>query len=157
MARWASLPPERVRRLQAKQANLGVARRLLETTKLDGQPWLERLKRPELSWVDLPEPFQKVDPEIASQLETEIKYEGYLRREQAHIARNRADEGRSIPAWINFDVVPGLKAEARAKLKKIQPRTFGQAGRISGINPTDVFILQIHAKRGQLASSSAPS
>ena len=81
-------------------------------------------------------------------VETEIKYEGYLRREQAHIDRNRADEDRTIPDWIDFDSVPGLKAEARVKLKKIQPRTFGQAARISGINPTDVALLQIHTKRG---------
>ena len=90
-------------------------------------------------------------PEVASQLETEIKYEGYLLREQAHIERNRADEDRSIPDWLDFDIVPGLKAEARVKLKKIQPRTFGQAARISGINPTDVALLQVHTKRGKAA------
>jgi tRNA uridine 5-carboxymethylaminomethyl modification enzyme len=93
---------------------------------------------------------------VASQIETEIKYEGYLRREQAHIERNRADENRSIPDWIDFDLVPGLKAEARIKLKKIQPRTFGHASRISGINPTDVALLQVHAKRGKSAAPAIP-
>jgi tRNA uridine 5-carboxymethylaminomethyl modification enzyme len=102
----------------------------------------------------LPESFQAVDLEVASQLETEIKYEGYLRREQAHIERNRADEHRSIPDWIDFDLVPGLKAEARIKLKKIEPRTFGHASRISGINPTDVALLQVHAKRGKSAAQA---
>ena len=61
-------------------------------------------------------------------------------------------QGRSSPEWIDFDSVPGLKAEARVKLKKIQPRTFGQAARISGINPTDVALLQVHTKRGKSAS-----
>ena len=97
-------------------------------------------------------PFASVDAEVASQLETEIKYAGYLKREEAHIQRNRADEDRSIPDWLDFDSVPGLKAEARVKLKKIQPRTFGQASRISGINPTDVALLQVHTKRGKAAS-----
>ena len=115
----------------------------------DGQPFAHLLKRPDVAWGDLPSPFAAVDPEIASQLETEIKYDGYLKREQAHIERNRSDEERTIPDWLDFDTIPGLKAEARAKLKKIQPRTFGQAARISGINPTDVALLQVHTKRGK--------
>ena len=146
--------PERVAKLYAKQDALAETRRLLQTVKRDGQSWAHLLKRPDTSWTHLPEPFQSVDAEVASQLETEIKYEGYLKREQAHIDRNRADEGRGIPDWIDFDVVPGLKAEARLKLKKIQPRTFGQAARISGINPTDVALLQVHAKRGKTAAAA---
>jgi len=144
--------PERISKLRGKQETIAETRRLLATLKHDNQPWAHLLKRPDISWAELPEPFQKVDPEVASQLETEIKYEGYLRREQAHIERNRADEDRTIPDWIDFDTVPGLKAEARVKLKKIQPRTFGQASRISGINPTDVALLQVHTKRGKTAA-----
>jgi tRNA uridine 5-carboxymethylaminomethyl modification enzyme len=141
--------PERLARLRAKQTALAETRSLLETVKNDGKPWAHWLKRPEISWSDLPDPFRKVDPDVAVQLETEIKYEGYLRREQAQINRTRTDEIRAIPGWLDFDAVPGLKAEARAKLKAIQPRTFGQAARISGINPTDVALLQIHVRRGQ--------
>ena len=144
--------PERVQKLRAKQEAIAKTRRLLQTVKQEGVPWAHLLKRPDVAWAQLPAPFQAVDPEVASQLETEIKYEGYLRREEAHIERNRADEDRTIPDWINFDSVPGLKAEARTKLKKIQPRTFGQASRISGINPTDVALLQVHAKRGKSAA-----
>jgi tRNA uridine 5-carboxymethylaminomethyl modification enzyme len=142
-----------LRKLRAKLEALAETRRLLRTLKHEGQPWAHLLKRPEISWSALPAPFQSVDAEIASQLETEIKYEGYLRREQMHIDRHRADEDRGIPDWIDFDAVPGLKAEARLKLKTIQPRTFGQAGRISGINPTDVALLQVHAKRGRTAAA----
>jgi tRNA uridine 5-carboxymethylaminomethyl modification enzyme len=142
----------RLARLRAKEAALEETGRLLQSTKQDGQSWAHLLKRPEITWTDLPAPFREVAPEIASQLETAIKYEGYLRREQAHIERHRADEGRFIPDWIDFDTVPGLKAEARVKLKAIQPQTFGQAGRISGINPTDVALLQVHVKRGRKAA-----
>jgi tRNA uridine 5-carboxymethylaminomethyl modification enzyme len=144
--------PERLALWRAKEQAIATTRTLLLSVKQDGQPWAHLLKRPTVSWCDLPAPFQHVDPEVASQLETEIKYEGYLRREEAHILRNRADEERVIPDWIDFDGVPGLKDEARLKLKKIQPRTFGQAARISGINPTDVSLLQIHAKRGKKAA-----
>jgi tRNA uridine 5-carboxymethylaminomethyl modification enzyme len=145
--------PERTAKLRAKQAALAETRLLLELTKYEGQSWAHLLKRPEVTWEQLPVPFQSVSDEVASQLETEIKFAGYLKREQAHIERNRLDEDRSIPEWLDFDAVPGLKAEARTKLKKIQPRTFGQAARISGINPTDVALLQVHTKRGKTAAA----
>jgi tRNA uridine 5-carboxymethylaminomethyl modification enzyme len=146
--------PLRLARLHAKQAALAETSRLLETSKHDGQSWAHRLKRPDVTWADLPEAFAQVDPDVALQLETAIKYDGYLRREQARIERQREDEERGIPDWIDFDTLPGLKAEARLKLKKIRPRTFGQAGRISGINPTDVALLQVHAKRGKTAAAA---
>jgi len=145
--------PERIRKLRTKHETLAETRLLLQTLKREDHTWSHLLKRQDITWNDLPSPFKAVDAEIASQLETEIKYEGYLRREEAHIERNRADEQRSIPDWLDFDSVPGLKAEARVKLKKIQPRTFGQAARISGINPTDVALLQVHTKRGKAAAA----
>ena len=148
--------PDRFARLEAKRQSIAETRRLLQTVKHLGQPCVELLKRPQISWADMPAPFQTVDPEIAAQLETDIKYAGYLRREEAHIERNRSEEARHIPDWLDFDLVPGLKAEARVKLKAIQPQTFGQAGRISGINPTDVSLLQIYAKRGKKAASLIP-
>jgi tRNA uridine 5-carboxymethylaminomethyl modification enzyme len=145
----------RLEALRSKQEALEQAGIQLATTKQDGQPWAHRLKRPDTTWADLPEPFQHIAPDVAVQLETEIKYEGYLRREEAHILRNQAHEAKAIPAWFDFDLIPGLKAEARAKLKKIRPQTFGQAGRISGINPTDISLLQIHARRGKAAAGAA--
>jgi tRNA uridine 5-carboxymethylaminomethyl modification enzyme len=145
----------RLEALRSKQEALEQARIQLATIKHDGQPWAHRLKRPDTTWADLPEPFQHIAPDVAVQLETEIKYEGYLRREEAHILRNQAHEAKAIPAWFDFDLIPGLKAEARAKLKKIRPQTFGQAGRISGINPTDISLLQIHARRGKAAAGAA--
>jgi tRNA uridine 5-carboxymethylaminomethyl modification enzyme len=144
----------RLAKLRAKEDILAETRKLLLALKQDNVPYAQLLKRPNVAWADLPSPFTVVEPEMASQLETEIKYEGYLKREQAHIDRNRSDEERSIPDWLDFDTIPGLKAEARIKLKKIQPRTFGQAARISGINPTDVALLQVHTKRGKAAAGA---
>jgi tRNA uridine 5-carboxymethylaminomethyl modification enzyme len=144
--------PERQALLLSRMDNIKRVRVELDMAKLDGVSWAHRLKRPEITWKDLPDAFQAVPAEVATQLETEIKYAGYLAREEAHIARNRAHEEKAIPGWMDFDLIPGLKAEARTKLKKVRPRTFGQAGRISGINPTDISLLQIHAKRGQTAA-----
>ena len=145
--------PERVAKFRTKEAALAETRGLLQTLKREGLSYAHLLKRTDVAWSDLPSPLASVDPEIAWQLETEIKYEGYLKREQAHIERNRGDEERTIPDWLDFELIPGLKAEARAKLKKIQPRTFAQASRISGINPTDVALLQVHTKRGKSAAA----
>jgi tRNA uridine 5-carboxymethylaminomethyl modification enzyme len=144
----------RVEQLQSKLQQIEDVRFQLISNKIDNQSWAHRLKRPDTTWADLPEPFQRVAPEVATQLETEIKYAGYLKREEVHIARNQAHETKPIPDWFDFDLIPGLKAEARAKLKKIRPRTFAQAGRISGINPTDISLLQIHAKRGKAAAGA---
>ena len=58
-------------------------------------------------------------------------------------------EGRSIPEWIDYDHIPGLRTESRLKLIEIQPATIGLASRISGINPTDVSLLMVWIKRGQ--------
>ena len=149
--------PARVARLQAKKRALAETRDRLRALRLDGVTALEWLKRPQVTWEGLPPGFQSVDPEIATQLETEVKHEGYLKREEAHIARNRQDEAKAIPAWLDFDQVPGLKAEARTKLKAIRPLTFGQAGRISGLNPTDISLLHIHAKRGPAPTHAALS
>jgi tRNA uridine 5-carboxymethylaminomethyl modification enzyme len=144
----------RVGQLQLNMQQINDVRIMLLSSKVDNQSWAHRLKRPDTTWADLPESFQRVAPDVATQLETEIKYAGYLKREEAHIARNQAQEGKSIPDWFDFDLIPGLKAEARTKLKKIRPRTFAQAGRISGINPTDISLLQIHAKRGKAAAGA---
>ena len=145
----------RVEQLQIKMQLLADTRIQLSSSKIDNQSWAHRLKRPDTTWADLPEPFQHVTPDVAVQLETEIKYAGYLKREEVHIARNQAHEDKSIPDWFDFDLIPGLKAEARAKLKKIRPQTFAQAARISGINPTDISLLQIHAKRGKAAAGAS--
>jgi tRNA uridine 5-carboxymethylaminomethyl modification enzyme len=111
------------------------------------------LKRPEFFWANLPETYRSVDPEAAQQVETEIKYAGYIGREMELIAKTRDLEDQPIPLWLDYDVVQGLKTEARNKLKSIQPRTFGQAGRISGINPSDISLLMVWSKRGPVAVS----
>ena len=66
-------------------------------------------------------------------------------------------ESRAIPEWLDYDQIPGLKTEARQKLKEIQPATIGLASRISGINPTDVSLLMVWIKRGREKKSANSS
>jgi len=104
------------------------------------------LKRPEvdyeqmLVWFGLQERF---DPTVADEIEIQIKYEGYIQRELSHVARFQQTEGKKIPFSFDYDGVSSLSREVREKLKKIQPRSLGQASRISGVTPAAISILMI--------------
>lgn len=140
---------ERLRRVREKKASIAGIKEELAGIRVDGRPLGYQLKMPQISWKDLPEAFQKVDPEIAIQVETDIKYEGYIQKEMAYIARNQELENQVIPDWVDYHQIKSLKTEARLKLTEIRPRTFGQAGRISGINPTDIALVSIWVKKGK--------
>jgi len=85
-----------------------------------------------------------IEHDLTAIVEMEIKYEGYIARDQERIKKIEKMEKKSIPADINYNAIQGLKKEAREKLKKIHPATIGQAMRISGVDPTDVSILLVH-------------
>jgi len=146
--------PLRVERLRAKQAAIAETRQTLQAEKVDRVPLAEWLKRPDFHWENLPPAWQAIPSEVAFQVETDIKYAGYIDREYAQIEKTRQVEEKPIPEWLDFDTVHGLKAEARHKLKTIRPRTFGQAARISGINPSDIALLLVWSKRGRAEASA---
>ena len=108
------------------------------------------VKRPQLSYDDLA-PFDKERPElersVRDKVETEVKYEGYITRQQAQVNEMLRLEKKLIPADINYDDVYGLRLEAVEKLKKIKPANIGQASRISGVSPADVSVLLIYLSR----------
>lgn len=86
-------------------------------------------------------------------LETTVKYEGYLRREKAHVARAAREERRRIPDDFQFDGLPGLTNEVVQRLKEVRPETLGQAGRISGMTPAAVAVLGMHVERYNRAAA----
>ncbi len=77
-------------------------------------------------------------------IETEIKYEGYLNQQQKHIEQLKKAESRHIPADFAFRGLPGLSREVVEKLERIRPMTLGQAGRIPGITPAAVSIINVY-------------
>ena len=87
-------------------------------------------------------------------MEIDIKYEGYIRREEDRIARTVRQEGKTIPPGIDYASINGLRAEAVQKLAKIRPETLGQAARISGVTPADIALLSVWVARGDLARTS---
>ena len=104
----------------------------------------ELLRRPQLNYdaltpVDSGRPA--LDPLVQEQVEVEIKYEGYIRRQEADIAEMRRLENRLLPPETDYTALRGLRKEAAEKLQKVRPRSIGQAGRISGVSPADVAVL----------------
>ena len=118
---------------------------------LVGEKWL---KRPENEWTELPEEARrKFSAEIWQLVETDVKYEGYIRRQLDEIERTGKMESREIPAGIDFLEVRGLKKEAQLKLNQIRPKTLGQAGRISGITPADLSLLAVFLRNSSSTCS----
>ena len=115
----------------------------------------EYLRRPEARYShvagDCP-----IAPEVAEQVEIQIKYEGYVERQRAEVGRRRELEEMTIPAEFDYAGVRGLSVEARQKLSAHRPQTLGQAGRISGITPAAISLLAVHLKRSEKAPQDDP-
>ena len=111
-----------------------------------GVKFIELLKRPQIGYNDL-KPFDKNAPQLSadiiSKIEINIKYEGYIKTQEAQIKEMRRLEGKVLPTDLDYKTISGLRLEAQEKLNKHKPLNIGQAGRISGVNPADVSVLLI--------------
>ncbi|MFO7535597.1 MAG: tRNA uridine-5-carboxymethylaminomethyl(34) synthesis enzyme MnmG [Kiritimatiellia bacterium] len=109
----------------------------------------QRLRRPEVHYADLPKGAE-LPPELASQVEIRIKYEGYIQREQQQLQSMQVLELQLLMSNLDFDSMPFLRFETREKLKKIRPDNLGQASRIPGVTPADIAILSVLLKKNRL-------
>jgi tRNA uridine 5-carboxymethylaminomethyl modification enzyme len=120
----------------------------------EGIPLSQWLRRSENAPEKLPsELYGKYTPEIWSLMEIDLKYEGYLRREEEQIERQRGQEEQRIPEDLSYGAIPSLRLEARQKLAAFAPETLGQASRISGITPADISVLAVWIRKQQAESS----
>lgn len=122
-----------------------------ETSPLKtGTKLAELIKRPQLNYEALTS-FDTTRPdlpkEIFDQVETELKYEGYIKRQQAQINEMRRLECKKLPEGLDYKNIVGLRLEAQEKLNKIHPANVGQAGRISGVSPADISVLLIYLEK----------
>jgi tRNA uridine 5-carboxymethylaminomethyl modification enzyme len=133
---------------------------LLVKTPLSKEASLEELiRRPEVNYQDL----MKIDlvgpgladPAAAEQVEIQIKYEGYINRQQDEISRQERNENTRLPAGFDYKAVKGLSNEVILKLNQVQPETMGQASRISGITPAAISLLLVYLKKQGLLRKSA--
>ncbi|MEI6127048.1 MAG: tRNA uridine-5-carboxymethylaminomethyl(34) synthesis enzyme MnmG [Pseudomonadota bacterium] len=161
-------------RCRDKIEKIGVLKQLLENTKLQGDesntflttlgfPAVDRsqrasslIKRPQVhlttlmkSSISLSDAVRSIsdDQLVYEQVEIDMKYEGYLKRDLQMAERILRLEAHQIPAQFNYDSVSGLSNEGKEKLKKHKPDTIGQASRILGVSPSDISILMIHLGR----------
>ena len=108
------------------------------------------LRRPQVSYADLA-PFDTDRPDlpeaITNEVEIQVKYAGYLERQQRQVEEFRKEESRLLPPDINYEAITGLRLEARQKLAEIRPLSIGQAGRISGVSPSDIAVLLIYLEQ----------
>jgi tRNA uridine 5-carboxymethylaminomethyl modification enzyme len=149
-------------RLQQKE--LGIARlteRLL-TLRHDGITLADWLRRPEIDWPRIASFAPELNefeawPGAVEQAVLEMKYAGYIHRQDAQIDRFRRAESKLIPVYFDYAAVPQLRVEAREKLSRIRPQTLGQASRISGITPADLSVLLIYLDSGRAAPNSNSS
>jgi len=116
-----------------------------------GESFEHLLRDPKVSLSDLiglePSLGQDTPGSWIRQIEIDVKYEGYLKREERHVQRFRKMENASVPADTDWDNVPGLSSEAREKLKIIRPVSIGQASRVPGVRSSDVAVLLVHLDR----------
>jgi tRNA uridine 5-carboxymethylaminomethyl modification enzyme len=140
--------PVRTARHGEKLRQLEEIRTLAASTRYEGTTVAAWLKRPENNPGLLPPELGGRFPAALWEIvETELKYDGYIRREEDRIARTVRQEGRPIPAAIDYAAIQGLRAEAVQKLTHIRPETLGQAARISGVTPADIALLSVWVAR----------
>ena len=129
---------------------------LMKKTKINQKtPALKVLKRPEVSIFDLPLKTKKkkttlanwLEEDVLYDVESDVKYEGYIKRHQKEIERTSKNENQKIPEKIVFSEIPGLSKEAIEKLSNVKPESLGQASRVSGVSPADISSLLIYLSR----------
>jgi tRNA uridine 5-carboxymethylaminomethyl modification enzyme len=139
-------------RFEARRDAIGDLRDRLHRTRVAGDTLFQSLRRPETTWSDL----LSLDPglqeaalpaDVIEQVTIEAKYDGYIGRQLAQVDRFRSMEEKRIPSDFDYHAIPQLRAEAREKFERLRPLSIGQAGRISGISPSDIATLLIQLKR----------
>ena len=114
----------------------------------DALTGIEFLKRPEVKYADVirfvGESSEKLDRTVIELIETEVTYEGYIKKAKEQVEKMHRLEAKRIPKNMNWDALDSIATEARQKFKKINPETLGQASRISGVNPADISILMVY-------------
>jgi len=145
------LPERKYRRVVDKQNAISKEVARLEKTRHGSATLAQLLRQPAMSYALLPNRDDGLTAEVVQQIEIEMKYAGYIERQEVEVEKFRELEGKQIPDWMDYNQVPSLRTEARQKLNEIRPATIGHASRISGVSPADVSLVMIWMKRGPRA------
>ncbi len=146
------LPEKHYRHFTAKREMIAAEIARLFNTRTGSDTLAQILRRPDVHYRDLPHHTPSLSEEVIQQVEIDLKYEGYIDRQEAEVERFKNLEEKQIPPTFDYAAVPSLRNEARQKLIQLRPLTLGQAARISGVSPSDIAILTIWLKRAQTAT-----
>jgi tRNA uridine 5-carboxymethylaminomethyl modification enzyme len=105
------------------------------------------LRRPEITYRSLPIADPNLSDDVSQEVEIQIKYAGYIKRDIEQIGRFRRLEDKRLPAWMDYNKIGALRFESRQKLSRYRPDSIGQASRIPGVTPADIAILLVWIKR----------
>jgi tRNA uridine 5-carboxymethylaminomethyl modification enzyme len=138
--RWAAC--------QKRQAEIDSLRTFTHATRFGEGRLSQWIRRPETSWSDLPAELRSAfSPEAWEAVETDLRYEGYITRQHAAVEKLRSQDAKPFPPDLDFSRIRSLRVEARQKLSQLRPATLGQAGRISGVTPSDLALLSLLIER----------
>ena len=143
------LPELNFRRFETKRTQIESELTRLRTERAGSHTLEQLLRRPELSYAQLPGDQPNLPELVRQQVEIAVKYDGYIRRQEVEAKRLTNLESKQIPETFDYARVPSLRSEARQKLTKIRPATIGQASRISGVSPSDVSCLLVWLRRAE--------
>lgn len=121
----------------------------LDSVFIDSVSLSQMLKNPNNNYDQIPGCRPDLPDEVKKQIEIQLKYDGYIKRELEQIKKHSQIDAVLIPPWIDYNVIKTLRFESRQKLQKIKPGTLGQASRIPGVNPVDIAIIDIWIERGE--------
>lgn len=143
------IEPFRLAHVRAKAQTLKEAMAFVRQENIEGLRIEKWIRRPENTFAQLPQKVrERFADEIWSLLENDLKYEGYINRQEAMVERTARMEDKMIPETLDYSQVTGLKREAQIKLAQIRPATLGQAARIQGVTPADIALLGIVLRKG---------
>jgi tRNA uridine 5-carboxymethylaminomethyl modification enzyme len=144
-------------RLQAKLGEIERVNRLLSATSFEGVQLSKYLRRPEIEWSQVAARYPElaaIDSYVVEQVLSDLKYAGYVARQQAEVDRQSRLSEKRIPESFQYDAIAQLRAEAREKLNRVRPHNLAQASRISGITPADIALVMVHLdRRGKVVKS----
>lgn len=146
-----SVSEEKLERLERKLERMDDLRNLIKSHKERGKNGLDLLKEPETDMAYIASRVPEINSyplSVRREVELDIKYEGYLKRQDSEAAKFEKSERIAILAEFDYDSLDGLSAESREKLKQIRPASVGQAMRISGVRVSDIALLMMHLRGG---------
>ena len=155
-AEFGLVSQERVSRLAVKEAEITRAKTFLEAHRNGNVTLAKHLKRTEIGWPDmvaLQPVLAEVTADVVEQVVYDLKYEGYITRQESDIAKQQRLAMKRIPDSFRYDSITHLRAEAREKLTRVRPTNLSQAGRISGITPADIALVVLHLEGGSRTRS----